>query len=76
MIEGGSLGFLAEFWPWLSTLTLYYVDRYLGGWLDWLFLPYLNYRKYIWIFALLLFIILPLVVVTYIYLSGNFTDKL
>merc|ERR1711937_268459 len=69
MIEGGSLGFLAEFWPWLSTLTLYYVDRYLGGWLDWLFLPYLNYRKYIWIFALLLFIILPLVVVTYIYLS-------
>ena len=65
------VGFLGEFWPWLSTLTIYVIDRFLGGWLDWLFLPYFDFRKYTWISFVLLYIILPAIFVLYIYLSGK-----
>jgi len=68
-MEVNAVGFLGEFWPWLSTLTIYVIDRFLGGWLDWLFLPYFDFRKYTWISFLLLYIILPAIFVLYIYLS-------
>jgi 1-acyl-sn-glycerol-3-phosphate acyltransferase len=67
MVLDYSFGVLYEFWPWFINTLILFVDRYFGGWLDWL-LPF-NFRKYIWVTALILFVILPALFVIYLYIT-------
>lgn len=69
MIAKAYLDFLFEFWPWLSTITVFSVDKF-TGFLDWLLADSLfDIRDYVWDSFIVLYIILPALFIVNIYLS-------